>query len=123
MKLGQGKFYLAKCEQNQNVLPRFQFFRHVFCDAFAKGVYGPKFQWLIVGMYDEHWWLKDAPCHPDKIKRALLGAMVMDILPLASSEEITVSAMVRLKVTQDKGGPYELSWFVILFKATHPMGF
>ncbi len=45
-------------------------------------------------MYDEHWWLKDAPCRPEMIKRALLGAMVMDILPLASSEEITVSAMV-----------------------------
>jgi len=68
--------------------------RHIFCDAFAKGVYSPKFQWLIVGMYDENWWLKEAPCQPEDIKRALLGTMILDILPLASSEEITVSAMV-----------------------------
>lgn len=46
-------------------------------------------------MYDENWWLKEAPCQPEDIKRALLGAMILDILPLASSEEITVSAMVN----------------------------
>jgi hypothetical protein len=31
-------------------------FRHIFCNAYHKGVYGNKYQWLIVGMYDENWY-------------------------------------------------------------------
>ena len=69
--------------------------RHIFCDAYHKGVYGNKYQWLIVGMYDENWWMKEGPCQPEEIKKALVGAMIMDILPLASREEITVSKRVR----------------------------
>ena len=78
-------------------------FRHIFCDAYHKGVYGNKFQWLIVGMYDENWWMKTGgPCEPDEIKKALVGAMIMDILPLASREEITVSKRVREFLTSIK---------------------
>ena len=73
--------------------------RSVFCDAYHKGVYGPKFQWMIVGMYSEEWWLKDdnsTSCSPDQIQKALMGVMVMDIQALASREEITVSGRVSL---------------------------
>ena len=35
--------------------------RYVFCHAFKKDMYGPKFQWLIVGMYEEEWWLNNLP--------------------------------------------------------------
>ena len=69
-------------------------FRHIFCNAFRKGVYGNKYQWLIVGMYDDNWWMKEGPCKPEEIQKALVGAMIMDILPLASSEDITVSKRV-----------------------------
>jgi len=48
-------------------------------------------------MYEENWWLRDAPCQPEEIKKALVGAMIMDILPLASSEDITVSKRVKRK--------------------------
>lgn len=70
----------------------------MFCDAYHKGVYGSKYQWLIVGMYDEDWWLKDlndTRCTPDEIQAALEGVMVMDIQALASREDITVSGRVR----------------------------
>jgi hypothetical protein len=70
-------------------------FRHIFCDAYRKGVFGNKYQWLIVGMFDDNWWMKEGPCKPEEIKKALVGAMIMDILPLASSEDITVSKRVR----------------------------
>ena len=73
--------------------------RAVFCEAFKKGVHAPKFQWVIVGMYNEDWWLKDDNatwCSPKEIQRALLGVMVLDIQSLASREEITVSGRVRL---------------------------
>ena len=58
---------------------------------------GKKFQWLIVGMYQENWWLKgteDTTCSTSEIQSALLGAMVMDVLPLASNEDITISKRV-----------------------------
>ena len=73
--------------------------RVIFCDAFKKGMYGSKFQWLIVGMYDDDWWGKDdnsTECNPSEIKTALVGVMVMDIQALASREEITVSGRVRM---------------------------
>lgn len=69
----------------------------MFCDAYRKGVYGNKFQWLIVGMYEEEWWLKsynDSDCTPEELQQALVGVMVMDIQALASHEEITVSGRV-----------------------------
>jgi hypothetical protein len=46
-------------------------------------------------MFDDNWWMKEGPCKPEEIKKALVGAMIMDILPLASSEDITVSKRVR----------------------------
>ena len=84
--------------------------RSIFCDAFKKRMYGSKFQWLIVGMYDEDWWEKDdnsTDCNPSEIKTALVGVMVMDIQALASREEITVSGRVSTKPQQHtyKGGP------------------
>ena len=37
------------------------FFSVVFCDAYRKKVYGEKFQWLIVGMYESDWWRREDP--------------------------------------------------------------
>ena len=60
---------------------------------------GKKFQWLIVGMYEEKWWEKgseETECTAAEIQHALVGTMVLDILPLASNEDITISRRVRL---------------------------
>ena len=32
--------------------------RKVFCNAYKKGLYGRRYQWLIVGMYSKNWWEK-----------------------------------------------------------------
>ena len=59
---------------------------------------GKKFQWLIVGMYQDRWWEKnveDTTCTAAEIQKALIGTMVLDILPLASNEDITISRRVR----------------------------
>ena len=59
---------------------------------------GKKFQWLIVGMYQEKWWeknLDDTTCTAAEIQKALIGTMVLDILPLASNEDITISRRVN----------------------------
>ena len=58
---------------------------------------GKKFQWLIVGMYQDRWWEKnveDTTCTAAEIQKALIGTMVLDILPLASNEDITISRRV-----------------------------
>ena len=58
---------------------------------------GKKFQWLIVGMYQDKWWeknLEDTTCTAAEIQKALIGTMVLDILPLASNEDITISTRV-----------------------------
>ena len=63
---------------------------------------GKKFQWLIVGMYQKNWWEKGAnetSCTAAEIQSALLGTMVMDILPLASNEDITISRRVCSNLT------------------------
>lgn len=75
--------------------------RAVFCEAYKKSMYGFKFQWLIVGMYDDEWWLKEdesLDCTPRQIQTALIGVMVMDIQALASREEITVSGRVSILI-------------------------
>ena len=74
--------------------------RHVFCEAFKKGVYGSKFQWLIVGMYQEEWWRHHLPpnCSQEQLEKALVGVMVMDVQALASNDDITVSGRVSQSV-------------------------
>ena len=45
-------------------------YRVVFCDAYKKNVYGDKFQWLIVGMYEQKWWEAaddNLDCTPDQV--------------------------------------------------------
>ena len=42
----------------------------MFCDAYRKKVYGEKFQWLIVGMYESDWWRRVDPsldCTADQV--------------------------------------------------------
>ena len=50
-------------------------------------------------MYEEKWWEKgseETECTAAEIQHALVGTMVLDILPLASNEDITISRRVRL---------------------------
>lgn len=57
---------------------------------------GRKYQWLIMGTYSERWWLDEtaAPCPLDQLQAALEGCILTDLLPLATSGEITVSGIV-----------------------------
>lgn len=56
---------------------------------------GRKYQWLIMGTYGERWWLDEtAPCSTEQLQAALEGCILTDLLPLATSGEITVSGIV-----------------------------
>lgn len=61
------------------------------------GMVGRKYQWLIMGTYSEKWWLDEsAPCSPEQLLAALEGCILTDLLPLATSGEITVSGIVSI---------------------------
>ncbi|XP_077548786.1 gamma-aminobutyric acid type B receptor subunit 2-like [Haemaphysalis longicornis] len=70
--------------------------RKVFCQAFKMGMYGRKYQWIIVAMYAERWWetpQPDVSCEPAQIVEAVEGYIGTDLLPLSTSENITVSGL------------------------------
>ena len=58
-------------------------------------MHGRKYQWLIVGMYAEEWWLRPGSgCAPSELSEALQGTILTDLLPLSSQNQITVSGIV-----------------------------
>ncbi|CAN7942981.1 unnamed protein product, partial [Ixodes persulcatus] len=70
--------------------------RKVFCQAFKMGMYGRKYQWIIVAMYRERWWeapQADVSCQPSQMTEAIEGYIGTDLLPLSTSENITVSGL------------------------------
>ncbi|KAL1433867.1 hypothetical protein MTO96_012203 [Rhipicephalus appendiculatus] len=70
--------------------------RKVFCQAFKMGMYGRKYQWLIGAMYADRWWetpQPDVSCEPAQIVEAVEGYIGTDLLPLSTSENITVSGL------------------------------
>lgn len=72
----------------------------MFCNicfffSYRVGMVGRKYQWLIMGTYGERWWLDEtAPCSTEQLQAALEGCILTDLLPLATSGEITVSGIV-----------------------------
>ncbi|BES98540.1 receptor [Nesidiocoris tenuis] len=67
--------------------------RHIFCEAQRVGMTGRKYQWLIMGTYGPSWWLEPAPCPSHTLAQALDGVILTDLLPLATSGEITISGI------------------------------
>jgi gamma-aminobutyric acid type B receptor len=55
---------------------------------------GRKYQWLIMGTYGPSWWQEEAPCSSEVLAQALEGVILTDLLPLATTGEITVSGIV-----------------------------
>ncbi|XP_064477147.1 gamma-aminobutyric acid type B receptor subunit 2-like isoform X2 [Ornithodoros turicata] len=74
--------------------------RRVFCQAYKMGMYGRKYQWIIVAMYQERWWevpQPDVTCDPAQITEAVEGYIGMDLLPLSTNENITVSGLTPME--------------------------
>ncbi|XP_054708523.1 gamma-aminobutyric acid type B receptor subunit 2-like [Uloborus diversus] len=70
--------------------------RKIFCEAYHLKMYGRKYQWIIVGMFRERWWeirSGNTSCTPWELTQAMEGYIATDILPLSSSENITVSGL------------------------------
>ncbi|XP_049807072.1 gamma-aminobutyric acid type B receptor subunit 2 [Schistocerca nitens] len=69
--------------------------RRIFCEANRHGMYGRKYQWLIMGTYSEEWWMRedDMPCPLANLTAALEGCILTDLLPLSTNGEITISGI------------------------------
>ncbi|XP_074660588.1 gamma-aminobutyric acid type B receptor subunit 2-like [Tubulanus polymorphus] len=70
--------------------------RRVFCQAYHMGLYGEKHVWIVLGFWQNNWWMEpDASinCHPNQIKQTIDGSLATDIISLSSSNEKTVAKM------------------------------
>nr|XP_014085809.1 gamma-aminobutyric acid type B receptor subunit 2 isoform X1 [Bactrocera oleae]XP_036224854.1 gamma-aminobutyric acid type B receptor subunit 2 isoform X1 [Bactrocera oleae] len=69
--------------------------RKVFCEAYRLEMYGRAYQWLIMATYSTEWWNAtiDTECTVDEIAAALEGTILVDLLPLSTSGDITVAGI------------------------------
>ncbi|XP_072758771.1 gamma-aminobutyric acid type B receptor subunit 2 isoform X2 [Anoplolepis gracilipes] len=68
--------------------------RRIFCEAYKFGLYGRKYQWVIIGTYTREWWLRpDGGCDPAELSEALHGVILTDLLPLTTEEQHTTSGI------------------------------
>jgi len=69
--------------------------RRIFCEAYKFGLYGRKYQWVIIGTYTREWWLRPGGgCAPSELSEALHGVILADLLPLTTEEQHTTSGIV-----------------------------
>lgn len=69
--------------------------RRIFCEAYRFGLYGRKYQWVIIGTYTREWWLRPGgECAPSELSEALHGVILTDLLPLTTEEQHTTSGIV-----------------------------
>lgn len=58
-------------------------------------MYGRAYQWLIMGTYSSEWWnTTDTECTVEDITLALEGTIMVDLLPLSTSGDITIAGIV-----------------------------
>ncbi|XP_046822046.1 gamma-aminobutyric acid type B receptor subunit 2 isoform X2 [Vespa crabro] len=85
--------------------------RRIFCEAYKFGMYGRKYQWVVMGTYAEEWWtLPGGGCAPSELAEALHGAILTDLLPLTTEEDYTVSGITpdqyRVEYDSRRGKEY-----------------
>lgn len=61
-------------------------------------MYGRAYQWLIMATYSGEWWNTtiDTDCTVEEISTALEGTIMVDLLPLSTSGDITIAGIVSL---------------------------
>ncbi|XP_052799052.1 gamma-aminobutyric acid type B receptor subunit 2-like [Mya arenaria] len=95
-----------------------QMARLVFCHAYQNGMYGPKYQWIILSGYRKNWWTFADPaynmtCSLAELNTTVYGYIATDILPLSSSRRRTESGLTPQKyhkeynrIRRQAGTPY-----------------
>lgn len=71
--------------------------RLIFCEAYKLEMFGRKYQWLIMGTYRDDWWKNvdlETNCTIENIEEALEQTILTDLLPLSTSDDITIAGIV-----------------------------
>ncbi|XP_033752065.1 LOW QUALITY PROTEIN: gamma-aminobutyric acid type B receptor subunit 2-like [Pecten maximus] len=76
--------------------------RKVFCSARKRGMYGQKYQWIIMGDYPPNWWRSNHTddCSNKEMEVAIEGYLSSEVLPLSSSDEVTISGLTAYEYFQ-----------------------
>ncbi|KOC70384.1 Gamma-aminobutyric acid type B receptor subunit 2 [Habropoda laboriosa] len=85
--------------------------RRIFCEAYKFGMFGRKYQWVIMGTYAEEWWQRPVGgCEPSEIAMALHGAILTDLLPITTEKRYTVAGITteqyRVEYDSRRGNEY-----------------
>lgn len=87
--------------------------RRIFCEAYNLGMYGRKYQWIIVSMYQQWWWKipdQSVSCSVDQLEHVLEGYIGTEVLPLSLTSDITVSGLTaseyQVQYRRYSGGEY-----------------
>uniref|UniRef100_A0A182IJK6 Gamma-aminobutyric acid type B receptor subunit 2 n=1 Tax=Anopheles atroparvus TaxID=41427 RepID=A0A182IJK6_ANOAO len=68
--------------------------RRVFCEAYKLDMFGRSYQWLVMGTYGNEWWTtNDTDCLVENVATALESTILVDLLPLSTSGDITISGI------------------------------
>lgn len=61
-------------------------------------MFGRAYQWLIMATYSGEWWnTTDTECSFDELSAALEGTIMVDLLPLSTSGDITIAGIVSFR--------------------------
>ncbi|XP_055587222.1 gamma-aminobutyric acid type B receptor subunit 2 isoform X2 [Uranotaenia lowii] len=85
--------------------------RRVFCEAYKLDMFGRSYQWLIMGSYNNEWYAEnDTDCMVEQVRIALESAILVDLLPLSTSGDITISGITADEYLNEynsrRGGEY-----------------
>ncbi|XP_053674223.1 gamma-aminobutyric acid type B receptor subunit 2 [Anopheles nili] len=85
--------------------------RRVFCEAFKLDMFGRSYQWLVMGTYGNEWWAEnDTDCAVEHVTTALESTILVDLLPLSTSGDITISGITAdeylTEYNSRRGGEY-----------------
>ncbi|OAD60223.1 Gamma-aminobutyric acid type B receptor subunit 2 [Eufriesea mexicana] len=85
--------------------------KRIFCEAYRFGMFGRKYQWVIMGTYAEQWWLHSGGgCDPAELAEALHGAILTDLLPITTEKRNTIAGITteeyRVEYDSRRGSEY-----------------
>ncbi|XP_003492891.1 gamma-aminobutyric acid type B receptor subunit 2 isoform X1 [Bombus vosnesenskii] len=85
--------------------------RRIFCEAYRFGMFGRKYQWVIMGTYANDWWMHSGGgCNYTNLVEALQGAILTDLLPIKTEEQETVAGITteqyQFEYDSRRGGEY-----------------
>ncbi|XP_071835096.1 gamma-aminobutyric acid type B receptor subunit 1-like isoform X3 [Apostichopus japonicus] len=72
--------------------------RHIFCEAYKAGFYGPDMFWALPGWYNSRWWWtdsEDVDCTPEQVAEAVEISLPIgvDVSPLSLLNNVTIAGI------------------------------